>query len=285
MMDIYKLNRAFWDFSFANPNKITPKHCAVFSFAIEHCNRLGWKEVFGFPTSMVMDATGIRSYNTYKKTLQDLVDFGFITMVEKCKNQYSSNIIALKANDKAKDKALDKALTKHSTKHYTKQGESTVQSTVQSIDSIDKQVYNSTNLQIYQFTNLQGEGKKNENEEVGESTLKILMVSLDFAKAKLWNERKKIAAGEYKTIEIAGFNHIFEYDGWVVKTVSFGKYLTNWCKSENMPKPIWQLFAVFCDLNEKDNYTHIEDGDRANFSLLYAKFEHLFTDILPKNEL
>jgi hypothetical protein len=284
-MDIYKLYRNLWDFAFANPEKLKPNDIAIYSLAIEHCNRLGWKKKFGFPTSMVMEATGIKSYSVYKKHFDNLIENNFIEIIQYSKNQYSSNIIALKENYKANDKALDKALTKHSTKHYTKQGESTVQSTVQSIDSIDKQVYNSTNLQIYQFTNLQGEGKKNENEEVGESTLKILMVSLDFAKAKLWNERKKIAAGEYKTIEIAGFNHILEYDGWVVKTVSFGKYLTNWCKSENMPKPIWQLFAVFCDLNEKDNYTHIEDGDRANFSLLYAKFEHLFTDILPKNEL
>lgn len=111
----------------------------MYFFAIEHCNRLGWKEKFGFPTSMVMDAISIKSYNTFIKTLNELVETGFITMVEKSKNQYSSNIIALSKNDKANNKALDKAMIKHSTKQ--------VESTVQSIDSIDIPIYNNTNLQ------------------------------------------------------------------------------------------------------------------------------------------
>lgn len=141
-MDIYKLYRNFWDFSFNNPEKIKPNHVAVYSFSIEHCNRLGWKEKFGFPTSMVLDATGIKSYSVYKKTFDDLVSFGFIHVVEYSKNQYSSNIIALKENCKANCKALDKALTKH----VSKQSESTYQSTCQSTDSIDKQLYNNTSI-------------------------------------------------------------------------------------------------------------------------------------------
>lgn len=111
----------------------------MYFFAIEHCNRLGWKEKFGFPTSMVMDAISIKSYNTFIKTLNELVEMGFFRMIEKSKNQYSSNIIALSKNDKANNKALDKAMIKHSTKQ--------VESTVQSIDSIDIQTYNNTNLQ------------------------------------------------------------------------------------------------------------------------------------------
>ena len=122
----YELSRQWFDFAFENPEKINPNHTAMYFFAIEHCNRLGWKKKFGFPSTMVMEAMGIKSYKTYKKTLDDLVDWGFFVMVEKSKNQYSSNIIALVENDKAHDKALDKALAKHSTKQ------------VQSKDSIDK---------------------------------------------------------------------------------------------------------------------------------------------------
>ncbi len=140
-MDIYKLYRNFWDYAFDNPEKIKPNHVAIYSFAIEHCNRLGWKQKFGFPTSMVLEATGIKSYSVYKKTFDDLVKYGFINVIEYSKNQYSSNIIALKENNKANDKALNKALTKHT----SKQSESTHQST----DSIDKQIYNSTNKQVY----------------------------------------------------------------------------------------------------------------------------------------
>lgn len=153
-MNVYDLSRIFWDYAFENPDKIKPNHIAMYFFAIEHCNRLGWKEKFGFPTTMVMDAISIKSYNTYIKTLSDLVETGFIKMIEKSKNQYSANIIALskfdKANDKANDKALDKALIKHT----TKQVESTIQSTVQSIDSINKQIYNTTNIPIYNITDI-----------------------------------------------------------------------------------------------------------------------------------
>ena len=131
-MDIFKLNRYFWDYAFNNPEKIKPNHCAIYYFALEHCNRLGWKQKFGFPTSMVLEATGIKSYSVYKKTFDDLVEFGLFEVIEYSKNQYSSNIIALKENYKALDKALDKAFIKHD----TKQSESTLQSN----DSIDKQI-------------------------------------------------------------------------------------------------------------------------------------------------
>lgn len=132
----FELSRQWFDFAFENPDKIKPGHGILYFFIIEHCNRLGWKNKFGLPTSMAKEAIGIRSYNTYIQMLNDLIEWGFIDMVEKSKNQYSSNIIALSKNDKAQDKALDKALIKHSTKHMSKQSESTVQS----IDSIDKPV-------------------------------------------------------------------------------------------------------------------------------------------------
>jgi len=138
-MDIFKLYRSFWDFCFENPDKIKPTHIAIYSFAVEHCNRLGWKKKFGLPTSMVMEATGIKSYSVYKKHLDQLVEFGFIDMIELSRNQYSANIIALKENDKASIKALDKALIKHSSKQ--------TESTSQSIITVDKQVNNSTSKQ------------------------------------------------------------------------------------------------------------------------------------------
>ena len=131
-MNSYELSRSWFNFAFENPEKVKPNHTALYFFAIEHCNRLGWKSKFGLPTTMAKDAIGIRSYNTYISTLTDLVDWGFIIMVERSKNQYSSNIIALSKFDKARDKALDKALIKHTTKQS--------ESTVQSIDSIIKQI-------------------------------------------------------------------------------------------------------------------------------------------------
>jgi len=127
-MNSYELSRTWFDWCFENPEKINPNHSALYFFTIEHCNRLGWRSKFGLPTEMAKEAIGIKSYNTYIKTLNDLVDWGFIKMIEKSKNQYSSNIVALLKNDKALDKALDKAIAKASKKQS------------ESIDSIDKPI-------------------------------------------------------------------------------------------------------------------------------------------------
>lgn len=130
-MNGYELSRNWFDWCFENPEKIKPNHTALYFFAVEHCNRLGWKDKFGMPTTMAMEAIGIKSYNTYINTLNDLVDWGFIKMVQRSKNQYSANIVALSNFDKAVDKAVDKALDKALIKHGSKQ--------LQSIDSINKQ--------------------------------------------------------------------------------------------------------------------------------------------------
>lgn len=143
-MNIYNLNRAFWDYAFEHPNTLKPNHSAIYFYAIEHCNRLGWKENFGLPASMVMEATGINSYSVYKKIFDDLVEFGFIKVIQYSKNQFTSNIVALieydKAPKKATDKALDKALAKQLAKHP--------RSTLQSTKSINKPLNNNTNIPL-----------------------------------------------------------------------------------------------------------------------------------------
>lgn len=122
----YALSRTFFDHCFEHPEKVTPTHIAIYFFAMEHCNRLGWKEKFGMPTTMAMESIGIKSYKTYKKVLNELIEWGFIKMIQESKNQYSSNIIALVKNTKANTKALTKAVTKHSTKHVPKHCQSKV---------------------------------------------------------------------------------------------------------------------------------------------------------------
>lgn len=128
----FELSRSFWDFAFENPEKVKTTHIAIFFFSIEHCNRLGWKDKFGLPTSMVLEAIGVNSYNTYKKHFDDLATWGFFKIIELSKNQYSSNVVALSTALSKNVKALDKALIKHTSKH--------LQSTSESICSIDKQV-------------------------------------------------------------------------------------------------------------------------------------------------
>jgi hypothetical protein len=112
----YGLSRDWFDFCFENPDLISPTHTAMYFFIIEHCNRLGWKEKFGLPMEMTKEAIGIKNYRTFSKTFNDLVDWGFINIIQKSKNQYSSNIIAIVKNTKANTKALSKAMQNHSQK-------------------------------------------------------------------------------------------------------------------------------------------------------------------------
>lgn len=123
-MSGYELSRDWFDFCFENPEKISPNHTAIFFFAIEHCNRLGWKVKFGFPTQMAMDALGIKKHQTYIKYFSDLCEWGFFVLVQKSSNQYSSNIISLSTGLPKNGKALDKAIITHTAKQTQTNGQS-----------------------------------------------------------------------------------------------------------------------------------------------------------------
>lgn len=137
----YELSRKWFDFCFDNPEKISPAHTAIYFFAIEHHNRLGWKEKFGFPSQMVMDAVGIKKHHTYIKYFRDIVDWGFFELIQESKNQYSSNIIRLNNALPKNGTALGKAMAKHAAKHG--------QSTRQSTGCIDKPITIEPKKEIY----------------------------------------------------------------------------------------------------------------------------------------
>lgn len=124
----YNLSRAWFDWCFENPEKISPNHSAIYFFAIEHCNRMGWKEKFGFPTRMAMDAIGIKKHQTYIRYFDDLVEWGFFKLVQRSTNQYSANIISLQSAKPKNGKALDKAIIKHAAKQIASIGQSIGQS-------------------------------------------------------------------------------------------------------------------------------------------------------------
>lgn len=133
-LNSYELSRKWFDWCFENPELINPNHSAIYFFAIEHCNRLGWKKKFGFPSQMTMDAIGIKKHSTYIKYFNDLVEWGFFELIQKSKNQYSANIISLSDAMPKSGKALSKAMVKH----REKQGDTLRQSTGKSKRSIDK---------------------------------------------------------------------------------------------------------------------------------------------------
>ena len=212
-MDIYKLNRNFWDYAFENPDKIKPNHCALYYFAIEHCNRLGWKEKFGLPTTMVMEAIGIKSYNTYINAFNDLVEFGFFFLHERSKNQYSSNVIALSNFDKANNKALDKALIKHTTKQ--------VQSTEQSTDSI----YN-TNIQLDNITT-------HDKEEINDAVFKSISNNKKWIEALCINYQTDPDIIKEHLRKF--YFHCLSYDYWMKTDSKAMMHFNNWIKKDNLP--------------------------------------------------
>ena len=107
-MNTYELSRAFFAWCYDNPEKVDTNAVALYFYIIEHSNRLGWKEKFGLPSEMAKCAIGVKNYKTYIKALELLVQNGFIKMLEKSKNQYTANIIALVNFTKASPKHVPK---------------------------------------------------------------------------------------------------------------------------------------------------------------------------------
>jgi hypothetical protein len=133
-MNGYNLTRSWFNYKFENPKKVRHVHSDMYFYIIDLWNRLGQKKEFGLPTNVAMECLGIGSYNTYKKTLIDLIDFGFIILLKDSRNQHHSKVIALSFFDKPTDKPLDKA---------------TIKATDKPTDTIYKQVNKGTKNKIY----------------------------------------------------------------------------------------------------------------------------------------
>lgn len=184
----YQLSRQWFDFAFENQGLINTSHTAMYLWFVELNNKMGWVDKFSSPASQTMAAIGLKSYNTYKKIFNDLVDWECVILISESKNQHTACIIALSKFDKAPYKALDKALTKH----LTKQSESTVQSNSESTYSINKQ------------ETINQETKKPINKETGEVENKFSTPSLELilfdSIATEQKEKEKSSAKKEKEI-------------------------------------------------------------------------------------
>lgn len=114
-MNGYQLTDAWFEFRFQHPEKISHAHTELYFYLVYHWNKLSQKEKFGLPSAVTMEATGIRNYKTYRKCLNDLAEFGFITIVQQALNQYQAVVVAWGKNTKAQTEALPEALTKAQT--------------------------------------------------------------------------------------------------------------------------------------------------------------------------
>jgi hypothetical protein len=117
----YEYSRKWFAFCLENPAKVNPNHSALFYWLVELNNQLGWAAEFAAPSIFSMAAIGMKSYNTYSKTLKELVEFGFVRVVRPSVNQYTACIIALSNFDGAQYEALEWALNGHRREHLPKQ--------------------------------------------------------------------------------------------------------------------------------------------------------------------
>lgn len=107
-MNGYELTNNWFSFIAEKTKPVDTKHTAMYLYIVELFNKMGWAETIGLPTDFTMQMLNMGSYKTYSATLKDLVDFGFINIIQQAKNQFISTKIALVKNDKAKPKHLPK---------------------------------------------------------------------------------------------------------------------------------------------------------------------------------
>jgi hypothetical protein len=222
----YELSRNWWDWCFENPEKISPNHSAIFFFAIEHCNRLGWKSKFGFPTQMAMDAIGIKKHDTYIKYFNDIIEWGFFRLVQKSQNQYSANIISLHVAHPKNGLALGKAIRNHGGKQPGGTGvgigESNAESNPESNRSIDKPITNNLKPITYYRQFLHLKISFEENEEL--KKLGYTQKEVDSIFDKIENYKKNTS---YKSLFLTAKNWLEKEKSSAKKENETGNKFTN----------------------------------------------------------
>ena len=289
-MSSYDLSRAYFDWSFENPEHCNPVMAAIYFYAIDKNNKLGWKEKFGFPSQDAMDTLGIKSYKTYILNLRKLIEFGFITMVQKSTNQNTANIISLtKPKKKTQKSALDrtimmqgkyqseyqsddqsesKATAKASPKQLPKQ--------VQSKYSIDKPLNKETNKPLNQETiklisieisdseNLEVVSK-NQKKEKKENSAKEKKDSPHNGMVKVWYEWfEEQNKTEPKMIDkdFAALKRIREY---------FTKQLIK--KNNYSDENLYQSFRIILDAVKKHEFV----SKNVSIPIIESKINELIT--------
>lgn len=94
-MNGYDLSRVFFDWASKNPEKNKPAVGILFFWIIEKANRQHWENKIVLPSSEGIHMIGVRSYPTFIKALEVLEKSGFISFLERSKNQFTTNIISL----------------------------------------------------------------------------------------------------------------------------------------------------------------------------------------------
>lgn len=106
----YDLSRQWFEMVWETP-ELTANHTALYMLLCHIWNKLGQPDRFQITSTECMKGMGVKSYKTYKKTFDELVEMGCINLLKQSSNQYQCNVIGMVKFDKAPAKALTKALT------------------------------------------------------------------------------------------------------------------------------------------------------------------------------
>ena len=93
-VDLFQLTKSVMRISGQNPN-IKHQHMALVWHIIELSNSKMWQSSFTLYTESAMSIAGFSNAKTYNKTLLEIEELGFITILEKCINQYTKNVIEI----------------------------------------------------------------------------------------------------------------------------------------------------------------------------------------------
>lgn len=102
--------KQFWQINAERLTEIKPVHGHLYFYILNLANTCGWPNKLGLPTDYTMTMCGISSYKTYKKAIDDLIEFGLIK-VEFSKSRHQSNVVTLVLNSKVNIKVKSKVNT------------------------------------------------------------------------------------------------------------------------------------------------------------------------------
>ena len=106
----FSLTREWFEWAFDNHTKINPSHSAVYFFHVYLWNSLGGKKEFDSPNGQAMEGCGIRCIKSYTKTFNELVEFGFIRLVQAGSNKYKAKVVSLIKSKNKNEGTLAKSI-------------------------------------------------------------------------------------------------------------------------------------------------------------------------------
>lgn len=98
-MNAFELSRNWFDWSAKQEAGIVSAyHATAYFYLIDQNNRMRWKEVFGVSTKLAMRAVGVTTTGKFWSVINELVEWNFILLVQKSKNQHQYNRFSLVKN-------------------------------------------------------------------------------------------------------------------------------------------------------------------------------------------